>query len=528
MKNVYSKFHQICQDYPQKVALIIPAKYSCQEYNYQQIQNLTASYQYFFKCQGIAENDHVAVFLRPGIEFIATTFALFSMGAIPVFMDPGMGLKKILSNLKSIKIKFIIAESIVLFILFFLPKIVGVKLKISKRKLKSIEDQKIPITKVSANTQSAILFTSGATGPSKGVCYTHEMFLNQISSIQSIFKIKHTDIDYPAFPLFSLFTLCMGATVVIPTIDPSRPSSCKPRVVLGEIKKYQATIISGSPAIWDKVSKYQKAHPLFQDYTNKIKTVIMFGAPVSYKIYQNFLPFLPSGDIFTPYGATESLPVCVASAREILAHHLKDTLCGAGTFIGKPLPGVKIKIIPFGQTLIRNKNLKDAASFGELWVASNCTSKEYYQLELENQRSKIKDDEGETWHKMGDLVTVDEFQNLWFQGRIPHSANINEKIFTSISCEAIFNQHPIANRSALIQLNAYSLAVVIESPSACKMSSKKRSTIKEELKQLAKKYSHTDSIAQFYLAKKFPVDIRHNIKINRELLREKACQGKLL
>ncbi len=528
MNNVYLKFCETVQKSPQKKALIIPGLFSDKEFNFDDLYKKTLGYQNFFFQKGIRENDLVAIFLSPGVEFIACTFALFSLGATPLFMDPGMGIKKVLKNLRTSGPKVIIAENIVLGILIISPKIPSLRFTISKNQLQMIDEKSSPLYFTSQNNQAAILFTSGATGPPKGVCYTHQMFLEQIKQIQNYFKIKTTDIDYPAFPLFALFTLCMGVTVVIPSINPTRPGSCSPKKVLTEIKKYKVTILSGSPAIWDVVSSFQKANPHYQNNCNEVKTVIMFGAPVSTKIHQTFLPYLPNGDIFTPYGATESLPVSCASGRQILNNYSSLTEIGAGTFIGKVFPHVRIKILPYKERLAINKNLKKPLEFGELWVSSLTTSKEYLKLPEENKLSKMKDEDGTIWHKMGDLAAVDEQNNLWFHGRIPHAMKINQGIYTSISCEEIFNQHKDTKRSALIQLNSGKMAVVIESPTLFNSNLKKRLNMKKELKSLAKNYSHTETIEHFYFSKKFPVDIRHNIKINREELKQMAQEGKLL
>ena len=73
-----------------------------------------------------------------------------------------------------------------------------------------------------------------------------------------------------------------------------------------------------------------------------IKYVVMFGAPVSVKIHQNFLTILPNGTTYTPYGATEALPVSNISGTFILKMTAEQSRNGHGTCVGKLLiEGIK-------------------------------------------------------------------------------------------------------------------------------------------------------------------------------------------
>lgn len=538
MDNVYHLFKSYAEQNPQKKALIRPAFFKDHEITFLHLLQLTDHYAQFFYEEGIRPKEQVAVFIKPSQEFIATTLALFSLGAIPVFMDPGMGLKKVLKNLKSLPLKALIAEPIVYFLLAFYPKLSSLSVRIingtfltslffKASSLKILKDKKHnprPPYLGQLSDLSALLFTSGATGPSKAVCYTQEMFLEQIKAIGLFFKISKNDIDYPAFPLFGLFTLCQGATVVIPSINASRPASCRPKKVLKEIKDYKVTMASGSPAIWQKLADYLAENQSQKNvtcYLDKVRAIITFGAPVSLKLHQKLLPFLPQGDIYTPYGATESLPIACTSGREILKKHLALTLKGQGVCIGKPFPHVQIKILPLSFEPSSQK-------MGEIIVHSKTTSKEYFNLFEINQKAKIIDEEGKLWHRLGDLGFEDEEGNFWFHGRLPHAICHEGKMTTSISCESIFNQHPDIYRSALLNLKDQGMGIAVQLYPKIKLDRQKRAKIKSELQKMAREYPHTQNIKKFYLSKKFPVDVRHNIKIDREKLSQMAQEGKMI
>ena len=44
---------------------------------------------------GIEAGTRVAVMVPPGLDFFSLTFALFKIGAVPVLIDPGMGIKNL-------------------------------------------------------------------------------------------------------------------------------------------------------------------------------------------------------------------------------------------------------------------------------------------------------------------------------------------------------------------------------------------------------------------------------------------------
>ena len=88
-----------------------------------------------------------------------------------------------------------------------------------------------------------------------------------------------------------------------------------------------------------------------------------------------------------------------------------------------------------------------------------------------------------------------------------------------IPIEAIFNQHPLIKRTALVGLgkvgNQIPAVVIERSDHFMSLTSESQKRFKQELMLLGEKFPHTKDINHFFLYDYFPVDVRHNIKIDR-------------
>ena len=539
--NIASRLSANAKIFPDKPAVVFPRfNKKTQSYNYstltfKELDILSNKFANGLTTLGLKKGDKTLIFLRPSLDFSAMTFALFKLGVIPVFIDPGMGKKNLLKCIKEARPSALIAEKEIHFIKLFYPKIFkSVKMSVTNGKrpwikfggkiisldqMKDEKKQNFQNINFLANETAAILFTSGGTGTPKGVVYTHQIFDQQTTLLKDIYKLTLNDVDLPGFPLFSLFTIAMGMTSCIPDMDPTKPSSCDPKKIVQNIYDNKATFVAGSPAIWERVADFCIDRGLTLP---SVKFVVMFGAPVSVRLHRKFKSLLPNGTTYTPYGATEALPVSTISGEFILKNTANLSDEGHGTCIGLPVPGMQIKIIKITNDpiLTFDSSLElPSKEVGEIIVMGPTVTREYLDLPDKTREAKIINSDGTFWHRMGDMGYFDDKGLLWFCGRKTHLVeSINHKRYYPIPCEAIYNKHPSVKRSALVGLGAEGSqipAIVIERSDQQYLSGKERSIFESELLSLAKKYPHTRDIQKIYLSKTFPVDVRHNIKIDR-------------
>ncbi len=482
---------------------------------------------------GVTPGTRIALLVKPGREFIALVFGLFKAGAVIILIDPGMGRRNLLRCLADAEPAGFIAIPAVHGLRRLLqsrfPKArfnvtVGRRLfwdGITYAELLELGSSKPTCQETSADDPAAIIFTTGSTGPPKGVLYRHGNFDRQVREISEFYGIQPGEIDVPGFPLFGLFNAAMGVTTVIPIMDASRPARIDPKKFVAVVQDWQATQSFGSPAIWNRVGQYCEKH----NVRLPLQRVISAGAPVPPHVLARMKAAIASdGDVHTPYGATEALPVASLSASEILSETRHHWAQGGGTCVGGHFPGIQWKIIAITEEPIESiDDVRELpqGQIGEIIVTGPVVTHEYVTRRESNALAKISDGP-RVWHRMGDVGYLDDRGRFWFCGRKAHRVETSQGPMYSIPCEAIFNQHPVVYRSALVgvgQTGKQRPVIIVEPwPGMRPRWRKAREALIMELAQLGKANPLTVSIEQFLIHPAMPVDIRHNAKIFREKL----------
>jgi len=486
---------------------------------------------------GISRGVRTVLMVTPGLDFFALTFALFKVGAVPVLVDPGMGIKNLKTCLAEAEpAAFIgIPKAHVARQLFGWGKptlktlvTVGRKLLWGGYTLDGItlkESRPFAPVQPEPGETAAILFTSGSTGVPKGAVYTHENFNAQVAILREDYGIAPGEKDLATFPLFALFGPALGMAAIIPDMDASQPAASDPQHIVDAIHDNDATNLFASPALIELVGRHGIANGVTFP---TLKRVISAGAPADNPSLERFCKLLPEGvQIFPSYGATESLPVSFIGSDEQLGETAEATDNGAGVCVGRTVHGVEASIIKITDEPIQHWSEKLHAApgeIGEITVTGPVVTKAYYNRPDSTRLAKITHPElGIVYHRMGDVGYFDDRGRLWMCGRKAHRVETAEGTLFTIPVERIFNTHPAVKRTALVGVKKSGITI----PVLCIEKNRDTGglddeTLIRELKAIGGKHAITRPVHNFVFHTAFPVDVRHNAKIFREKLAEWA------
>jgi acyl-CoA synthetase (AMP-forming)/AMP-acid ligase II len=500
---------------------------------------------------GVGRGDRTLVMVKQGLPLIASVFALFRIGAVPVVIDPGMGLKSFLVCVERSQPRALLGiplAQVISRVFRGTFRSVRARVTASSRLTARLSaatsvrgsDAAPSLVNSASDELAAILFTSGSTGAPKGVCYEHGMFDAQVRSIQATYQIKPGEIDLPLLPIFALFNPALGMTTIVPEIDPRRPASFDPAKIVQAIRQEGVTNSFGSPTLWSKIGEHCAAG---QITLPTVRRVLCAGAAVPTTLWQNSRKFLPQGRLHSPYGATECLPLASVSVDEIERQSVH------GACVGRPVAGIDLKIIAIVDGPIPRLEAtreQPCGEVGEIIVRGPVVTKIYDNMPGPTALAKIPDlppatvsalagsrlpdgtdgqDNTGVWHRMGDCGYLDANNRLWFCGRKVERVVTATETWHTEPCEQVFRQHPRARRCALIGMGEPGQqrpAMVVET--SVRNSAEAR-TLVRELRELGIQYPYTKDIRRFYFRASFPVDVRHNAKIHRLTLAQWALSA---
>jgi acyl-CoA synthetase (AMP-forming)/AMP-acid ligase II/pimeloyl-ACP methyl ester carboxylesterase len=530
----YEAFLKTASAYPHNFAVISPSclgdsvKY--EQVTYRDLYALVCKYERGLNELGLGRGDKVLMLVSPGVAFIALSYAVMGRGAIPFYLDPGMGLKKLTQCIEEIDPDVFIGSPRAHILRLLKRKLLkNIKFHITAADwmytggknlgfLKKFASK--PLTPVGSEGLALVAFTSGATGTPKGVVFTDEMIQEQLRIFKEVFGLEAGARDLPLLPIFSLYSVALGVSSVFAPIDPARPLALEPARIVKIVNDLGVRSSFGSPTLWRKIAEYCVRS---RSKLPSLEKVFMAGAPVPPMTLERMKQILENGVAFTPYGATEALPVTLISADEILGSEEVAAVGGeVGTLVGAPLAGIAVKIVKaFEDEAADLDELGEVSvgEIGEILVQGANISPEYYQREESTRKAKLKDG-NKFWHRMGDLGYFDSQGRLYFCGRKVHAVISQGRTYYSVPVERVFNALPKVYRSALVALGeSAAVGVVVEPyPEYWPESEKERLEFESELRKFGAEHIFTAGIEHFFFHRSFPVDGRHNAKIFRDQL----------
>lgn len=534
--NIAAALPRLAAEAPDRIAMRCPGRHGRYDValSYGELDRRSDAIAAGLARRGISRGSRTVVMVRPTPEFFLLMYALFKAGAVPVLVDPGIDRRALKQCLDEAEPDAFIGVPLAMFARTLLGWAKAARLRITTGRRAHLADATLAeveregagagpqLTATAPDDVAGILFTSGSTGVPKGVVYRHRHFVAQVDMLRGAFGIDAGGVDFPTFPPFALFDPALGLTSVIPDMDPTRPAKADPRKLHAAIARFGVTQLFGSPALMRVLAGYGKPLPT-------ITRVTSAGAPVPADVVAKMRGLLPDdAQFWTPYGATECLPVAVIEGRELVTLS-ERTAAGAGTCVGRPVPPNEVRIIRISDEAIAEWSdalLVEPGQVGEITVAGPSATDSYFNREAQTRLAKILErGDGAAAaadrivHRMGDLGWFDAEGRLWFCGRKSQRVVTAAGTLCTEQVEPVFDTHPEVCRTALVGIGERGhqrplLCVELRSG----IGKSEHARIAGELRHLGEGFVHTAAVDTFAFHPAFPVDIRHNAKIGREKL----------
>ena len=467
---------------------------------------------------GIAPGDRVAIMIPPGIDLNIAVYACWRMGAVAVLVDGALSPKQMGAALAAAYPKHLIGIPKALAAAKALRwpgrRISAGSLSSMQRRLLGAETDLATIASLDgpelpampdADAEAAVVFTSGSTGPSKGVRYSHGRLAAQRDLITELYDITRDDSLVAAFAPFALYGPMLGISSVVPDMDVSAPGSIDALSLARAVQAVDATMVFASPAALERlVLTEHEIEDRYRPFLDNVEILLSAGAPVRASLLESCKAVFPNATAHTPYGMTECLPVASISLPELIEAGPGDGVC-----VGVPASGVEISIDPLtgdtsiGEIVVRAPHMRTA--YDRLWHTTYLAS------------------QPEGWHRTGDVGHIDSDGRLWVTGRRGHVVWTNsgpigpvglEKSVENIegvAAAAVVGVGPVGNQQ---------LVVVVERTNPTNKAAQAELQLIDDVRAV----SEHDVVAVFDVPR-LPVDRRHNSKIDRTVVADWAAKA---
>jgi acyl-CoA synthetase (AMP-forming)/AMP-acid ligase II len=518
--------------FPDKPAVVCP---DGRVLTFRELDAVSDGYAAGFLRAGIGKGTKTVLMLSPGPELFTVLFGLLKVGAVPVVVDPGMGIRRMLHCYRAAGAEAFVGVPVA-HAVRVLNRLChpgawtfgrrnatrwafgGVHTTVTAGwrwfwggpTLKSLLSHAPALRAVPIQPDDLMMvgFTTGSTGPAKGVESTHGALDAMVRQVAATHDQSADDVGLVTSPMFGVLHLLVGSTCVLAPVDPTRVADADPATIADLVDRHKVTTMFASPALLDPLSRYLRRTGR---RLPSLRCLVSGGAPVSGEIVA---ALHEAGlDLQVTYGATEALPISSIDAATVLSETGHRSRAGAGTCVGQPVDGIEVRIVRITDEpmpIWSDTLLAAPGEVGEIAIAGPTVSRRYHAAPTADAAAKIVDAD-RVWHRTGDLGRLDDAGRIWFCGRKSQRVGT---LYT-VQCEGVLNAHPDVYRTALVSTDGR--PVVCVEPRAG-VPTTEHPRIERELRSLAAGKPVTRTLETFLFHPSFPVDIRHNAKINREYL----------
>nr|WP_281373358.1 alpha/beta fold hydrolase [Kineococcus aurantiacus] len=476
-----------------------------------------------FAARGMAPGQRVSLLVPPGADLTAALYAVLRVGAVAVVADAGLGVRGLSRAVTGAGVDWVVGVPRALLaarVLRWPGRRVAVAdlVDVAAEGARALAAGTALPPEPGPGAEGAVLFTSGSTGPAKGVVYTHGQLAQLAQAMGRVIRIGPGQPLVSAFAPFALFGPALGATGVVPAMDVTKPATLTAVALADAVAAASATSVFLSPAA--VVNVLATAGDLDERQRRALGTVttlLSAGAPVPTPLLQRVKELMPLADPRTPYGATEVLPATDVGLSDILAAGAGEGIC-----VGLPVPGVTVAVAPLDADGVAGVDLVGTPGVvGELVVGGEHVKDHYDQL-WATQAASVDVRPSPTlrgtvragrWHRTGDVGHLDEQGRVWVEGRLAHVVTTADEVVTPVGVEQRAESVPGIARAAFVGIGpraARQLVVVAEATDAVR-----RTTVADPVLSQAVRTATGRNLVAVLLVPALPTDVRHNSKIDR-------------
>jgi len=453
--------------------------------------------------RGVKPGDRVAVMVQPGVDLLSTAYGCWRAGAVTVIADRGLGLRGLGAAVRAADVSLVIGAPQALAAARSMRWAPGAAL-LSVRALVKLAALGSPLPPApKAGDPAAILYTSGATGPAKGVRYRHGQMAAQRDALAALYGITQSDRLVAAFAPFALYGPAFGITSTIPNVDVAAPGTLTADALAAAVTSVEATIVFASPAALLNVNTTANGrHTVF----SKLRLVLSAGAPVPIATLRATAALCPNAELHTPYGMTECLPVADIDLNEI-----DEAGAGNGVCVGQPVPGVSVLIAALGLDADRALESLPVGTTGEVVVRAPWVSDGYNKLWRTEHEARPRTSDGRVWHRSGDVGHIDPQGRLWIEGRSVHVIYADGNPITPVPVEVAVEALDGVAKVAAVgvgPVGCQQLVVVVQD-------AQRPVGLADDVLVERVRAASPHAVAAVITVHTLPVDIRHNTKIDR-------------
>ena len=501
---------------PDQTALVEPKNDSWRRITWSDLESTVTHLAAGLAARGVRSGDRVSVLIPVGADLVAVVYACWRIGASVVVTDAGLGARGILRALRSAHPRYIIGVPKAMALLRTpMTGIDGERIAVAELVSIAAAGRHSPLPpEPQLDDEALVAFTSGSTGPAKGVVYEHRHLQATRDLLMRHYAFDESDALVAAFAPWAVIGPALGMASVIPRMDVTSPRTLTARAVAEATAQVNGSVMWASPAALSNILR--TAAGLSDEDLQALQTLRLIlgaGAPVDTSILHGLRRLIPEADVRTPYGMTEVLPVCDVTVEQIDAAG-----SGPGVLVGRALEGVDLCVSAVGPDgMAAGEATTESGVLGEILVRASHGKARYDRLWFTERASA----RNEGWHRTGDVGTLDTEGRLWVGGRLSHVITTDSGPVAPVEIEQACQRIPHVVQAAAVGVGpAGGQQIVV----VCVVESGTVGVADLALHDAVRRETGAD-IAAVLLRKTLPVDIRHNSKLDRSAIAEWASSA---